>query len=156
MSETTGAGSKIYIGPANSTANTEQEFEGLAYVEIGKVVNIGGFGISYQAVTSDQLGDRLTKTAKGQKSAGSPTVVYDYDPADEGQQDVAAALGSDSDYAFKIELGDAGDESPSAPTTYYFRARVMANPLADIQPNDMIRRNLVIGINSVPIEVPAI
>lgn len=156
MSETTGAGSKIYIGPANSTANTEQAFEGLAYVEIGKVVNIGSFGISYQAVTSDQLGGRLTKTFKGQKSAGSPTIVYDYAAEDDGQQDVAAALESDSDFAFKIELGDAGDDSPSAPTTFYFRARVMANPLADVQPNDMVRRNLVIAINSVPIEVPAI
>lgn len=156
MSETTGAGSKIYIGPANSTADTEQEFEGLAYVEIGKVVNIGGFGITYQSVTSDQLGDRLTKTFKGQKSAGSPTIVYDYTKDDLGQQDIAAAIGSDSDFAVKIELGDAGDESPSAPTTFYFRARVMANPLADIQPNDMIRRNLVIAINSVPVEVPAI
>lgn len=156
MGETTGAGTKVYIGPANEVAVTQEAFELLAYTEIGHAVDVGEFGISFQQVTSDQLGDRLTRMFKGQKSAGTPTIVYEYDADDEGQQDVAAALESDSDHAFKITLDDAGPGSPSSPTTFYFRAKVMSNPLAGIQPNNMVRRNLVLGINSVPVEVAAV
>ncbi len=156
MAETTGAGAKIYIGPANAVANTQTAYEALSYQEIGKVVDIGGFGITFQPVNTDQLGDRLTKMFKGQKSAGNPTVVYDYDAADTGQTAVATSLDSDSDYAFKITLDDAGSGSPSSPTTFFFRAKVMANPLAGVQPNNMVRRNMQLGINSVPVEVEAV
>src|SRR5690606_37318993 len=106
MGNTTGAGAKIYIGPANSVANTQTAFEALSYVEIGDVVDIGGFGITYASVTSDQLGDRFTKMFKGQKSGGTPTIVYDYNAADTGQTNVVTALNSDSDYAIKITFDD--------------------------------------------------
>lgn len=156
MANTTGAGSKIYIGPANTSAATQTAFEALTYQEIGDVVNIGEFGITFESVTSDHLGDRFTKMFKGQKSGGSPTIVYDYDSADTGQSNAATALASDSDYAFKVELNDAGTGSPSSPSTFYFRAKVMGNRLAEIQPNNMVRRNLVLGINADPVEVEAV
>jgi len=156
MAEKTAAGAKFYIGPANETAVTESEFKLLSYVEVGAVVDIPEFGISYQSVTSDQLGSRLTKMFKGQKSAGAPTIVYDHDADDAGQANIADALDSDSDYAFKITLDDAGTGSPSSPTTFYFRAKVMSSPITIGTANNMVRRSVQIGINSVPVEVPAV
>lgn len=156
MAETTAAGAKLYIGPANSTANTQNDYEGLSYVEVGKVIDIPEFGIEFQEVTSDQLGDRLTKVFKGQKRAGVPSIVYDHDASDSGQGDMSDAVDSDDDYAFKVTLDDAGSGSPSSPTTFYFRAKVMGDPITIGTANNMVRRRANLGINSAPVEVAAV
>lgn len=156
MAETTSAGAKIYIGPANATANNEAAYALLDYTEIGKVVDIPEFGISFDPVTTDQLSDRLTKTFKGQKKAGTPTIVYDHDAADSGQVAVGPALASDDEYAIKITLDDAGSGSPSSPTTFYFRALIMSQTAAIGTSNNMFRRHMMIAINSVPVEVAAV
>lgn len=156
MAEKTAAGAKFYIGPANDAADDEAAYKILNYVEVGHVVDIPEFGITYQSVTSDQLGARLTKMFKGQKSAGTPSIVYDHDASDAGQEDIINALASDGDYAFKITLDDAGSNSPSNPTTFYFRGKVMSAPITIGTANNMVRRSVQIGINSVPVEVAAV
>jgi len=155
MAETTAAGAKLYIGPENNSANNQSAYEALTFVEVGSVVDIPEFGINYQEVATDQLGDRLTKVFKGQKRAGTPVIVYDHDATDTGQNDMADAVASDADYAFKITLDDASSASGAEPTTFYFRAKVMGSPLTIGTANNMVRRKAMLGINSVPVEIAA-
>lgn len=156
MAETTAAGAKLYIGPANSTAASQSDFEALSYSEVGTVVDIPEFGDTFQSVTSDQLGNRRTIKLKGQKDAGNPTVMYDHDSADTGATDLVTAAASDSDYAFKVTLNDAGTGSPSSPTTFYFRAKVMGKPVTIGTANNVVRRTAPLGINSDIVEIAAV
>jgi hypothetical protein len=121
----TAAGSKFYLGPANKTANSLSDFQALSYVEVGEVEDIGEFGDQFNPVKRTPLSTRRVQTAKGSKDAGTFTLTIGHDSADTGQVNLDAALASDSDYAIRIELDDAGSGSPSSPTTFYMRVKVM-------------------------------
>ncbi len=152
MTETTAAGAKFSIGPANSVANDATAYAALTYVEVGNIVDIEGAGDTFDPVTTDQLGDRRTKTLKGQKKGGTPRVVYDFDDSDTGQTNLKAAAASDSQYAIKIELDNSGGTNGS---TFYARVLVMGAPITIGTANNMVRRAVQLAINSDTVEVAA-
>lgn len=155
MSIQTAAGAKVFIGPANETADDEAAFSALTYSEIGEVEEIGEFGDQANEIKFAALGNRRVRKLKGSFDAGTLELTVGRDPQDEGQAAIAAALASNSDYAIKIELGDGDDGTGGEPTTFYFRAKVMSytSNLGDVE--NVVRSKISLGINSDIVEIPA-
>lgn len=152
MGAQTAAGSKIFIGPANAVASDAAAFEALTYTKIGRTEEIGAFGGEFGEQTFIELENRLVQKFKTSEDPGTIEVPMAFDSADAGQTALVAAYGSDNEYAFKVELNDEDEESP---TTFYFRGRVMSNIRNIGAVDNVIRRNVRISINTRPIEVAA-
>lgn len=157
MTVQTAAGSKIFIGPvAGASVDTQGEYEALSYTEIGEVENLGDFGDQANDVPFTTLGDRRTRHFKGSFDAGTVELTVGFDGADAGQAAVKAALASDSDFAFKVTLADDSDGSPAAPTTFYWRGKLMGRRIQVGNAENVVRAALTIGINSALVEVAAV
>lgn len=156
MTVRTAAGSKIYIGPANETADSEGDFSGLPYTLIGEVEDLGTVGDTAGNTTFTSVGDRRVRKLKTTYDAGTMSITVGHDSADAGQDALLAAFTSDSDYAFKVTLSDGSEGSPSAPTTLYFRAKVMSKPYNIGNVENVVRRTFDLAINSEVIEVAAV
>lgn len=152
MSIDTAAGATIYIGPANTTAVSQSDFEALSYVTIGEVENGGDFGDAYNEVTFTDLSSRRVRKLKGSKNAGNMSLTIGQDTTDSGQTDLSAALDSDSDYAFKVVL----DDGAVSGTTYYFRGKVMSTRTSIGDAENVVRLNAEIGINSAIVKIDAV
>lgn len=156
MAVQTAAGAKIHIGPvAASTVDTAQEFQSLAYVEVEEVESIAVFGDTTSEITFTALGDRRVRKFKGSFNAGTIAVVMGRDAGASGQAAFIAALASDADYAFKVELNDASPGSPSGPTTFFFRGKVMSYETDINNAENVVRANASVAINSAIVEVAA-
>lgn len=157
MAVQTAAGAKIYIGPANAVANTEAAYDALTFTLIGEVEDVGEFGDVYNEILFTAIDNRRVRKKKGSVDAGTLTLTVGFDPDDAGQSAFDAAVESDLDYAFRIELNDASEGgSPSRPTTRYFRGLAMGNRLAIGNVENIVRGNVSIGINSDIVRIAAI
>jgi len=157
MTVNTAAGSKLFIGPVvDSDTDTQGEFEGLAYTEIGEIENFGELGDEAQSVTFTSVGDRRVRKFKGSFDAGTMSLTIGFDGADAGQTALRSALASQKDYAIKLELNDGSDGSPSSPTTFYFRGKVMSRRIQVGDANNVVRATVAIGVNSEIVEVAAV
>lgn len=156
MAVDTAAGSKISIGPANSTAASQTDYEALPFTEVGEVENIGEFGDTFNEVNFTALADRRVRKFKGSRNAGNIQLTIGHDSANTGQTDLNAALESDSDFAFRVELDDAGSGTGAAPTTFFFRAKVMAAPITVGDTESIVRINATLGINSDILKIDAV
>lgn len=157
MAVQTAAGSKIHIGPvADATVDTALEFEALIYTEVEETESLAVFGDTVSEVTFTALNDRRVRKFKGSFNAGTIAVVMGRDAAAVGQAAFIAALASDQDYAFKVTLADAGPGSPSSPTTFYFRGKVMSYETDINNAENVVRANASVAINSAIIEVAAV
>jgi len=114
----TSAGTTISISATLPAQNDQAGFEALTFTEIGEVTSIGGFGITYNEVTHNPLGDRKTFKFKGSYDNGTLTVDYALVDDDAGQLILDAAVNSDNNYAFEISRQDGAKR--------YFIARVMS------------------------------
>lgn len=156
MAVQTAAGSKLFIGPANETADDAGAYSILAYVEVGEIEELGEFGDTVNEINFTPLGNRRVGKFKGSFNAGTINLTVGRDPADPGQDDLRDALASDSDYAFMVTLNDAGIGSPSSPTTMYFRGKVMSYTTNIGNAENIVRSTVAIGINSAIVEVAAV
>ncbi len=151
----TASGSKIYIGPAvTSATDTLMEFQQItAWVEIGLVENMGEVGDESAAVSGAAIGDSRIRKAKGARDAGTMALVCFHDPDDTGQLAVEDAETSDNNYAFKVVLADgpAGETN----SILYFRGLVMSQRINVGTNDNIMRRNFNIGVNSPVIYNPA-
>lgn len=116
----TSAGSKLWIGlpPASQTLVALQA---VSYTEVKEIVDLGEFGRTYNLVTHNPLGDRVTVKRKGSINNGTLAIQMAYAPADPGQTLLAAAVDSDSSYSYKVELQDG--------TEFLFTAQAMGYPI---------------------------
>lgn len=118
MSVGTSAGTKISIAdPAGAVPSS-------GWQEVGSVVSIGEFGRTYSEITFTELGSRDVLKFKGSRNDGNIALQLGKDVDDAGQDDMNAALNSDEDHWFKIELNDA--PVGGTPTTITFEAKVMS------------------------------
>jgi hypothetical protein len=148
MPITTGAATRIYIGPRLTAdlpadkAAAEALLSGLTYVEIGFVESIGDYGDTINDVTFAGLASGRATHLKGLADAGSSELVVGFDASDEGQLKLVEAFLDRSryDYPFKVAYAD-GD-------TDYFAAKVMSNKKAGITVEGVLKRNVTLGINS--------
>ncbi len=101
---------------------TESEFEGLTWVEIGKIVTLPQIGFEANVVTQNYVNTDFSTDAKGFINGMATEVVVGRDPEDAGQDILRDAANSRFRYAFKREYSD--DVSGFTPTITYFRALV--------------------------------
>lgn len=116
----TAAGSKLYIGGTGALISES------SWVEVGEIVDFGEFGKQFNLVTHNPVGDRATYKFKGSYNNGSLAMQLGQDPTDAGQEDVLAALETDYEYNFKVELNDAPDVSGATNTIFTFKGIVMS------------------------------
>lgn len=157
MTVRTAAGSKLYIGPvADSSVDTQAEFEALAFVEVGEIESIGDFGDQAANTNFTALGDRRVRKIKTTFDAGTIALTLGRDPSDSGQAALVAALAQDDDYAIKVTLNDASQGSPSSPTTFYFRGQIQSYTTQIGSADNVVKATTNIAINSAIIEVAAV
>lgn len=155
MSIQTAAGSRIFIGPAvtEAEADTLGEFQGLVYTEIGEVENLGEFGDTAGQTTFTALNNRRARKFKTSYDAGNVELTVGFDAGDAGQDALVAAFTSDSDFALKVMANDGSEGSPSQPSTFYFRAKVMSKPVNIGTVDNVVRRRFTLAVNSEVFEV---
>ena len=159
MGVNTNFGSTLAISSATTTTDTDTqgEFEALSYTAVGSIESIGPFGDTYTDVPFTGLGDSRTQHFKGSVDAGTISMTVGFDAADTGQDAIMTALADVTGvYAFRVQLGDGSSGSPSAPTTQFFLGRVMAAPLNVGATNNIVRRDVQIGIISAIIQADAV
>ncbi|WP_102960219.1 hypothetical protein [Mangrovicella endophytica] len=146
------AGSKVFIGGAlddKSADYVAADFTSQAWVEIKGLTQIGTFGDTSNAITSDQIGENRTKTIKGTRNAGTIELVADINYADAGQLAAIAAEKSPADFAIKIQFNDApATGSSPKPSTRMMIGKVMSAAEALDQANNAMKLNISIAINS--------
>ena len=154
MAISTSAGTKIYIGPVNTTANTKSAYAALSYTEIGGVETISEFGDTAQIATFLGLGDARVRKYKGADDAGDVTITVGNDATNAGQIAAIAASKTKFDYAFKVVTADGAD-SNDTDSTFYFRGPMTSRRVTIGGANDVTKRAFVIAINSEIIEDPS-
>jgi hypothetical protein len=160
MTVNTASGARLYIGTTATPAGLEDlddasailEFEADSYIEVGEVENGGEFGDESQDVTFASLADSRTRHFKGTRDAGSMAIVVGDDPTDEGQVAMVAAERSHLDYNFKVVLNDALSLGGTGSISYFY-GKVMSKRKNVGDVNNVVRKNLTVGINSRIVEV---
>lgn len=155
MGVNTAAGTRLYIGttaiPANindlSDAQALAEFEADSYIEINEVEDLGEYGDQSEDVTFASLRDSRTRHFKGTRDAGTAQIVLGKDQTDEGQLALEAAEASHLDFNFKVVNNDATTLGGTGSTDYFY-GKVMSkrNNVGNV--NNVVRRNMAVGINS--------
>lgn len=152
IASTTGV--KVSIGPVNSTADIESEYDALTFVEIQPVESIGEFGDSAAMINFTALSDGRVRKLKGVADAGDLNVVVADSPRDPGQVAANAAAKTAFSYALKIELNDAPDANDTN-SIFYMRVKVMSSRLNVGAANAVVTRTYQMAIDSEVIEVPS-
>lgn len=153
MAINTAAGTRVSIGPRLTADLPDTEaaaitlLSGLTYVEIGELENIGDYGDEVGDVTFAALSDSRTRHLKGLADAGTVELTIGFDASDAGQLALVAAQKDRSqyDYPIKVEYVDG--------LVDYFAAKVMSSRKAPGGAEDVVRRNVTVGINSEIYEV---
>ncbi|MBC3480274.1 MULTISPECIES: hypothetical protein [unclassified Pseudomonas] len=147
----TAAGCRFFIG-SKTGADTETKYKTDTYVEVGEIEDLGEFGDTFSSVNFTSLKNGRVRKYKGTADAGDLTLTVGLDNGDAGQNAIKTAHKdrSKGDYNIKITLNDGDpDASPAiSPTTFYMRGKVMNNTVAPGAADNVVRRNVTIGINS--------
>ncbi|WP_342650923.1 hypothetical protein [Pseudomonas sp. REB1044] len=147
----TAAGCRFWLG-GKTGADTQALYEADTYVEVGEIEDLGEFGDTFSSVTFTSLKDGRVRKYKGTADAGDLTLTVGFDNGDAGQKAVKTAHKdrSKGDYNIKITLNDGDPTATPAikPTTFYMRGKVMNNTVAPGAADNVVRRNVTIGINS--------
>lgn len=151
----TAAGSKIYIGGSNPTADPADLAAETSWTEIGEVTNIPEFGKSFTKIEHKPLADRATYKFKGGFDGGSLNLDIARAPADAGQAACILALEDDGSYNFKIEFNDQPVGVSALPTTTKFMGKVFSYTTNLGNRDGIITAKLMIEIDGTPDETPA-
>lgn len=148
-------GAKLFVGGVqNIKAPMLSDYVDDSYVEVGEIESIGNFGDTTSPISFTSLADSRVQKIKGPRDAGNSTIVFADDPTDEGQAALNAAEAEIYDYNFYVQLNDAlsigGDGSK-----HYFKAKVMGKEIVVGSATNVVKRNIVLGINSAITEVAA-
>jgi hypothetical protein len=154
----TAAGCRLALGTKNG-ADTEVAYKADVYADVGEIEDLGEFGDTFSSVTFTSLRDGRVRKYKGTADAGDLTMTVGLDNGDVGQKAIKVAHKdrSKGDYNVKVTLNDGDPAAQPAilPTTFYFRAKVMNNTVAPGAADNVVRRNVTLGINSDIIEIAA-
>jgi hypothetical protein len=154
----TAAECRFAIG-GKTGADTETEYKADTYVDVGEIEDLGEFGDTFSSVTFTSLRGGRVRKYKGTADAGDLTLALGLDNGDVGQSalKVAHKDRGKGDYNIKITLNDGDADAVPAvlPTVFYMRGKVMNNTVAPGAADNVVRRNVTIGINSDIIEIVA-
>lgn len=135
------SGTTVFIGTTASSAS------GDTYTEIGEVTNIGEFGRVYNEITHASIANRNIRKFKGNRNDGSLALDLAMNRGDAGQDAAEVALDSDADYNFKIVAND-DDQVGGTPSSFTFKAKVMAFPVIFGGGESVTMRRLTLGIQT--------
>lgn len=147
MAIQTSAGTTLSISASLPNSETATAYGAITFTPIGEITNVPEYGKSFAEVTALTLGNRKTRKAKGSYNNGTITVQLLRDTADAGQAVLIAALESDDNYAFEVELQDG--------TIQYFSGKVMSYTTNVGGTDQYIGASATIGIDTDIIEVAA-
>lgn len=155
MSVTTGAGTRLYIGPRltgplpPTAAAAITLLAALIYVEVGELESIGDYGDTINDVTFAGLASGRATHLKGLADAGTVELSIGFDAGDDGQLALVEAFLDRSrfDYPIKVVYVDGEID--------YMAAKVMSNKKTGISVEGVLKRTVSLGINSEIYEVPA-
>lgn len=154
----TAAGCRLAIG-GKTGAETETEYKDDIYVDVGEIEDLGEFGDTFNPVNFTSLANGRVRKYKGTADAGNMTLTVGLDNGDAGQRAVAVAHKdrSKGNYNIKVTLndGDPGATPAVLPTTFYFAVKVMNNTVAAGAADNVVRRNITLGINTDILEIVA-
>jgi len=102
MAVQTAAGTTVGISAEKPATFTAAGYEALTFTTIGEIVDAGGAGATYAAVTHSPLGSRAVQKYKGSVDYGSRTLQLALDNDDAGQIIAKQALHSDDDFYFEV------------------------------------------------------
>jgi len=122
----TAAGSKLYIGGSNPTADPNDLTAETAWTEVGEVTNIPEFGLSFGKIEHKPLADRATYKFKGSFDGGNVQLDMADAPSDAGQAAMIAALDDDGSFNFKVEFNDQPAGASAHPTRILFMGKVFS------------------------------
>jgi hypothetical protein len=152
MTVTTATGTRFYIGPAiQPSTDTQLEYEGLAWVEVGEVESIGDIGDQAADVAFSSLKDTRAKHLKGQNDAGTLAVVCGRDPRDVGQIAMKAAQATKFTYAFKVVAADR-PEVDDVDSVYYFAGMVLSDRDGYGGADSVVKTTFNVGVNTEIVE----
>lgn len=154
MSLDTAAKVTVSIGPA-TRCTTEAEFKALTgWKAVTNIEDVGEQKADRPIATGKYLDqDYVRKLAGGPRDAGTQTMVFGYDPDDDGQTALQDADLANESYAVKIELPDA--PTGGTPTTWYFMAIIGPVSLAFSDGSAPIKLTVDFNIDGRPIKVAA-
>lgn len=118
MAKVTSSGTIFRIGTTAANAATD------TYTDVGDVSDVGEFGRVYKEIAFEALSSRNTEKFKGTYNDGNLQLQLGQNLSDAGQTALFAALDSDDEYNFQVELNDAPDEDGTG-TLFTFKGRVM-------------------------------
>lgn len=154
----TAAGCRLGFG-TKTPATTEAEYEADTYADVGEIEDLGEFGDTFSNVNFTSLSNGRVRRYKGTADAGDMTLIVGLDNGDAGQRAVAQAHKdrSKGNYNVKVTLndGDPNAVPPVLPTTFYFGVKVMNNTVSPGAADNVVRRNITLGINTDILEVIA-
>lgn len=141
MAKTTAAGTTLSVAPAGATPADGD------YVLVAEITDYGDFGREYQEIKHNPVNDRKTYKFKGSYDEGSIQLQLARDISDDGQALLVAALDSDKDYYFRVELPDAVTPSTGHGTYFEFVGKVMSFKTRLGQVNNLVGATCTVSIS---------
>lgn len=152
----TASRSKLYLTTTTTPPGSYDAagYGALTWVEVGSIESLGDFGDEASEVTFDDLADGRTKKLKGQRNAGTMQMTLGLDDTDAGQDalDDAEADDSTGDYNFKVEFPNK-QAAPGSNALRYFSGKVMSVREGVGTANNVVKKNVNIGINTAIVKV---
>lgn len=147
-------GRKFYFSTtAQPDDMTELEYEGLSWLEVDCVVNVGETGSAPNVLSQNCWGSSVTQKQLGILDAGDPTVEVGVNYDDPGQNAMRDAANDGNFYAFKIENPlKAGQVSP---VTEYNRGLVMGPTSSNGGVEDWSNETFTLGLVQERIVAPS-
>ena len=155
MTINTTAKSRVFIGSvSDNTIAALLDFEGVDWIEIKEVEDLGEAGPEGSIQTFLSMADGYVRKLKGSIDSGTIELVVGRDPADPGQNKAREAVADWNKYPIKIELNDK--PTPTGENTlFYFRA-VVASARNNFGNADNITRTTIsLAIDGQILELPA-
>lgn len=143
----------------SATAPTTYDASGygaLTFTDVGEITDFGEIGRVYNEITHNPVGTRETFKFKGSYNDGTLQLQLarpEGVTGDAGLTILEAALDSDSDYHFEIELND--NPSGTTNTFLYFSGKVMSAPDQIGGVDSIVAKTINISVNGSIVTVDA-
>jgi len=154
----TAAGTTLGVSATAPGTFDASGYEALTLVDIGEITDYGSLGRVYNEITHNPVADRATYKFKGSYNEGTMSLTLAKAATDAGQIVLDAALDSDADYYFGVELNDnpAAGTTTNTNTILYFPAKVMSAPNAIGSVDSIVGRTTDLSISGSIVEVAAV
>lgn len=150
----TAAGTLLGVSASAPATDDALGWGALSLTDVGEITDYGSVGKVFNEVTHNPVGNRKTFKFKGSYNEGTMALQMAKGPTDAGQVILAAAIDSDSDYYFGVELNDNPDGTSN--TILYFPAKVMSftNEIGGV--DTIVGKTVNLSINGTILEVAAV